>query len=222
MQVQWNGCKQVYRFCLVLFVAILSLGSLSGAQAQHRKPARPKKSPAVPKRVMLFFPTETKGDKMAGAGEIVADVIKSRLASSDLFAPSTFRTSIASVRRAINEHTLTDKEVSGPFDSNQKIEKLMKVAGYDLAMSSSLDDFSFDAAKHAATVSISLTLIDLTQPKSKFTSIADLVTTPENSVKSADDPAAEQAARDLAEKLMTQLIDKARAKSPSQPMGKKN
>lgn len=212
--------ERLSRCLIVMLALILSIGCITSAQAQRRKGGKQKKSPEIPKRVLLLFATDYHGDKAAVAGGVVSDVVKSRLATSDRYEPSSFRSSNASIRRAVIEHTLTEKDVSPPFDSNQKIQKLMQIAGYDLALSSSLEDFTYDAAKHCVTVAISLTMIDLTRPKSKITSLADFVTTPDNSVKAADDPAAEAAARNLVEKLMTQLLEKSAAPPSPQPTSK--
>jgi hypothetical protein len=181
------------------------------ADSKDSKSAKKPKGPAVPKKDILVFPADTKGgpsDQLAG---IIGDVIKGRLEGSELYQPNAFSLSSPTFRRALAEQTLLPKEVKPPYDTNAKVQKLTQFAGYNYAVTSSVDDYEYDAAKQQVSISITVILIDFSSGKPQPRPYGDSATTAAKAVKDASDTAPViNLARDLTEKIMTEILKPAK------------
>jgi hypothetical protein len=207
-----------------LFSLLLTAGYSTHARAQsdaaqdsgNNKSAKKdksakKKGPAVPKKDVLVFPTDTKGGPSDQLGDIITDVIKGRLEASDLYQPNRFSSTSPTFRRALTEQTLLPKDVKPPYDTNAKVQKLTQFAGYSYAVTASLDDYDYDAAKQQVSIVVTVTLIDFSSGKPQPRPFGDSAATAAKAVKDAGDTGAViTLARDLTEKIMTELLKPAK------------
>lgn len=182
------------------------------------------------RRIVLVFPVDAKGAAAEQLSDVVTDVEKSRLSATGQYGGISFLTSLPSIRRAVGEQSLTPSDVQPPFATRAKAQKLTTTAGYDLGVISSLDQYEYNADKQNVSIVLSIQMIDFAQDPPRSYTAADSVTTAPKSAKNATDTAAaEEATRNLTEKLMTNVLNSATgAKSPSPtaaptgkaPMGK--
>jgi len=217
------------RCCQVLTLAfglLLIVGAVAGASAQSGgndadakqtpnkksgKQGKKPKGPVVPKKVILVFPADTKEGPGEQLAAIITDVVKGRLAASDLYEPNTFSLASPTFRRALSEQTLTQKDIKPPFDSNAKVQKLTQFIGYNNAVTASLDDYEYDAAKQQVSIVITVTMIDFSTGKPQPRPFGDSAGTAVKGVKDAADIApAIELARTLTEKIMTELLQPAK------------
>jgi len=208
--------------CVIFGVALCTLAAR--AQEPGGKPARSRTAhkKLTQPRLLLLFPIDGDSGTAPSLTDLVNDVVKGRLATSSDYDVGVYRSSLASIRRALKEGSVSVKGANAPFDSVSKVQTLMKLAGYDLAVNGSID-YSYDASHHQATVSLTLGMIDLAGGKVTARNFADSVTTPENSVKTSDDlDAVTQATRKLTETLMTRLLEPPPAPSKDGKTGSAN
>jgi hypothetical protein len=217
MQHPTSGSQRFgYRRSAPFAVAVLALTAiacgLSGVTAQQTGAKAPPKGRTARKkpvqvRTLLLFPMDAHGTGADTLAEVVTEAAKSRLAASDQFDVGVYRSSLASIRRALKEGAVSAKGANAPFDSVSKVQNLTRLVGYDLAVDGSIDT-SYDEAHHQATISVTLGIVDLANGKTSTRNFADSVTTPENSVKTADDlDTVKTAARELTEKLTDRLLE---------------
>ncbi len=169
------------------------------------------------RRIALVFPVDAKGAAAEQLSDVVTDVEKSRLGATGQYGGISFLTSLPSIRRAVGEQSLTSADVQPPFATRTKAQKLTTTAGYDLGVISSLDQYEYNADKQNVSIVLSIQMIDFAQDPPRSYTAADSVTTAPKSAKNATDTtAAEEATRNLTEKLMTNVLNSATgAKSPS-------
>ena len=175
------------------------------------------------KRIALVFPVDTPNASAGQLSDVVTDVEKARLSASGQFGAISFLTSLPSIRRAVGEQSLTSTDVQPPFASRTKAQKLTSTAGYDLGVISSMDQYEYNADKQNVSIVLSVQMYDFSQDPPKSYTAGDSVTTaPKSAKNAADTTAAEEAVRNLTEKLMTTVLNSAAgAKSPSPaPAGK--
>lgn len=161
------------------------------------------------KRIVVVFPVDAKGASES-LSDIITDVEKARLSTSGQYSGISFLTSLPSVRRSVNEQSLTQTDILPPYAMRTKAQKLTMAAGYDVAMVSSLDSYEYSADNQNVTMVLTIQMIDFSGTTPRNYTAADTVTTPAKSAKNATDTmAAETAARSLAEKLMTSVLNSA-------------
>jgi hypothetical protein len=229
-----RGAARPARSTALVFALLMGLiwlvGSASRAHAQSSanggdgdskkstqkdaKPPKKSRGPAVPKRDILVFPTDTKGGPSDAVGGIITDVIKGRLEASELYQPSTFSVASPTFRRALTEQTLVAKDVKPPYDTNAKVQKLTQFAGYNIAVTASIDDYEYDAAKQQVSIVVTVTLIDFSSGKPQPRPFGDSAATDVKAVKDQSDTGPViTVARNLTEKIMTELLKPAKPAS---------
>ncbi len=175
----------------------------------------------TPSRVILVFPTDTKGGASDQLADIITETVQGRIAAGGRYQTVYFLRSIPTVTRALNEATLTVNEVSHPFDDDIKLRKLMPYSGYDLALTTSVDSYSYDSAKNQVTLLISARLIDFRGEKPVVRAAAENGSSPENGGNAKELTLANQVGKSITEKLMTSLLMQDRSgQSPPAVPGK--
>lgn len=167
----------------------------------------------APSRVILVFPTDTKGGVSDQLSDIISDTIQARISASGRFQSVYFLRSIPTIARALNEATLTANEVSHPFDDDAKLRKLMPNTGFDMALTTSVDSYTYDSAKNQVTLLISARLIDFRGEKPVVRAAAENGSSPANGGNAKELTLASDVAKNITEKLMTSLL----APSPAAP-----
>jgi len=212
------GC--LVRMVLALLLLLLCNGGSGVSSAQtsdnqtkntttkrEAKQGKKPKGPTEPKKSILVFPADTKEGPGEQLGDIITDVVKARLAATETYEPNLFTISSPTFRRALSEQTLVQKDVKPPFDSNAKVQKLAQFAGYNFAVTESLDDYQYDAAKQQVSIVLTVTLIDFSSGKPMPRPFGDSAATAAKGVKDATDIAPViDLARNLTEKIMTELL----------------
>lgn len=184
------------------------------APKKSGKSSKSNKVSNVVKRIVVVFPVDAKGTA-ENLSDIVTDVEKARLSTSGLYSGISFLTSLPSVRRSVNEQSLTQTDILPPYAMRTKAQKLTMAAGYDVAIVSSLDSYEYSADNQNVTMVLTIQMIDFSGATPKNYTAADTVTTAAKSAKNATDTtAAEAAARALAEKLMTSVLNSAMGTKP--------
>jgi hypothetical protein len=171
----------------------------------------------TPSRVVLVFPTDTKGGVSDQLVDVIVDTIQGRIAASGRYQSVYFLRSIPTVARALNEATLTNNEVSHPYDDDTKLRKLMPYSGYDMALTTSIDSYTYDAAKNQVTLLISARLMDFRGEKPVVRAAAENGSSPENGGNAKELTLATQVAKSIAEKLMTSLLSQERPMQTGSP-----
>lgn len=212
------------RFTIVAVGAALSLSltlgavQSSGAQGKdaekqkNSKKSKNDKSVETPKRLVLVFPPDISSDSTAEQlTDIITDVIKSRLSVSGAYRSVLYSRSLPTVKRAVNEQTLSAADASAPFAQDEKVRKLAQLTGHDMVIVSSIDDYQYDEAKNQVSLVMSARLLDFTGGNKK------VVATAGESLTSAEAPKSKKqidvaldTARTLTETLMAQLLKPAK------------
>ncbi len=207
------GCAIAVALSLLLLLSSAIVGAQSGKRDRKgNRPPKSSKSASVPHRGVLVFPTDSRSASAVPLADVVTEVVKSRFSASDRYDAISYSSAQPSVRRALNEHTLSQKDASPPYDDVAKVQKLAEYSGYDMVVTSSIDDYEYDAATHKATISLGILIIDFSAKPAVKRSFADTVMP---AMKSADDiEAATKATRELAERGMTQLLEPAKPAAP--------
>lgn len=163
-------------------------------------------------RRVLVFPPDTKGGVSDQLTDIVSDVEQARLALSNDYRSAYFTIALPTIRRALLESSLSTGDTSAPFDDLTKAKKLAQIAGYDMVLVTSIDDYQYDAAKKKISLVMSARLIDLSKDKPVIRSAGESAASADNAAKSEKDIApALQVARDLTEKIMSDILKPAKA-----------
>jgi hypothetical protein len=164
----------------------------------------------TPSRVIVVFPTDGKGGVSDHISDIITETIQGRIAASGRYQTIYFLRSIPTVARALNEATLTPNEVSHPFDDDTKLKKLMPYTGYDMALTTSIESYTYDSAKNQVTLLISARLFDYRGEKPFVRAAAENDKSSENSGNAREIVLASQVAKSIAEKLMNNLLGQAK------------
>lgn len=174
----------------------------------------------VDKPVVLVFPPDTKGGPSDQLVDVILDVEKGRLIGTQKYGALTFNANLSSVRRALNEQSIASTDTTPPFDSLSKSQKLASLTGYKYVLTTSLDDYQYDADKQQITVIMTVKLVDFTGTSPRIVSIGDSASSAPKAARDANDigPALD-VTRSLTEKLMTQVLSPTRAAAPAAPAG---
>jgi hypothetical protein len=173
------------------------------AKSAHRTS---KTAAMTPARVIMVFPTDGKGGLSDQLSDTITETIQGRIAASGRYQTIYFLRSIPTVQRALNEATLTANEVSHPFDDDTKLRKLMPNTGYDMALTTSIDSYTYDSAKNQVTLLISARLIDYRGDKPIVRAAAENGSSPESGGNVREIVVATIVAKSITEKLMTTLL----------------
>jgi hypothetical protein len=206
--------------CAAAALCSLALVTATPAQSQGRH-GHQKNAPTNGWRAtIVVFPPETKGGISDQLTDSLTDVVQSRINATGQYQTQYFLTSLPTVRRAILEQTLSNADVSPPYDSDTKVKRLITLAGHTRAITSSIDDIEYDATKQQMTVVISLRYVDFTGEKPVIRSYGDSITGAEKGAKSDKDiKAASDLTRSLTERLMADFLKgiSSAASAPKKP-----
>jgi hypothetical protein len=216
--VSYARIAQVVTCAVVL---CLSLGTMMPAHAQSTTTGTPDKkskkktnTPPPPKteaaaRIIVVFPPETKGGVSDQIADAISDVVQSRLNLSGKYKTVYFLPSSPTVRRALIEGTLKKDDVDHPVATDSLIKKLTELTGHDMAFVVSIIDYQFDKAANKVSMVLSAKLLDYTGPAPRGTNRnGDSPDKP--SPKATEYDLAAALARDLTEKMVTDLLTPAK------------
>jgi hypothetical protein len=189
----------------IVLAACLILGWALPAVAQTKSSDKGAKGQKAAPRAVLVFPTDTKGGTSDQIVDMITDVVQGRLAASDRYHSVYFLSSLPTIRRALTEATLSQTDVKNPFDNDTKVKKVARIAGYDMALVTSIDDYQYDAAKNQVSMVMSARLVDVAggNPRAAAESGTSSLPAPKSATELT---LAEKVSRDLTEKLMTALL----------------
>ncbi|MGC8666790.1 MAG: hypothetical protein ACP5VE_01565 [Chthonomonadales bacterium] len=144
---------------------VVALAMAFGAASSVKASAQANAAAQAPKRSVLVFPFDVSSSAaVPDASELsslLTDVARSRFLATNKYVVYAYYRGLPTVARLHNDQDLTDADVTPPFsEENAKPIKIAKLAGYDLAFVGSVDDYSYDADAHQATVTISGRLLD--------------------------------------------------------------
>ncbi len=201
-----------------------SKNTSAASKSDSSKSRSKTQEPVIPPRVAVIFPVDTSAGADAAApaaagssakdqlGDILTDVAQSRLTASGRFHSVLFRRSLPTVRRALNENSLSAAEVDKPTGTDLRVRKLTTLAGYDLALVMSIDSYEYDTDKNQVSIVMSARLIDLAgKPRGAGINGTSPAKAPEGA-KEID--LASKLARDLAEQMMTSLLAPPKTAAP--------
>jgi hypothetical protein len=149
--------------------------------------------------------------------DIITDTVQGRLAASGHYQSVYFLRSLPTVQRALNENALTSNEISHPFDDDAKLKKLMPLTSYYLALTTSIDSYTYDEKKNQVTMLISARLIDFSGSKPVVRAAAENGSSPENGGNAKEVTLALGVAKNITEKLMTSLLSPAKSTTMRSP-----
>ena len=175
---------------------------------KESRPNKDQKKDGPMVQTVLIFPPDTPSP--AGIADQLTDtvtrVVQRRLDFSKKYHSVYFLRSMPTVRRAINDGAVTAIDTDRPFNP-LKAKKLSQLTGYNTVFMTDINGYSFDADKHQATLSLTLTLIDYSGSKPITRSAGEEMVSSDKEPKSATEiTVAMDVARDLTEKLMTELF----------------
>lgn len=201
---------------LTMAVSMTLLGaSVNQTIAQGKGKQGKKPTPVVeaPKRVVVVFPPDvtasTPGEDKFSPDQltdIVVDVIQSRLKTAGNYRTIFYSRSLPTVKRAINEQTLTAADADKPFSVDDKVKKLALLAGYDMVIVSSIDDYQYNADKNQVSLVMSARLIDFAGGSKVVRAAGESVTSAEAPKTKKQLDVALETARSLTETLVNQLL----------------
>lgn len=194
------------------FIACLAWGLPAAAQSGPSRPKTQKqetKTEAPSGPVVLVFPPDT----LAGAGDLTVDVItegeESRLNASHAYQPLAFLRSLPTIRRGLNDGTLSNADVTPPFEDVPKLKKLAQAAGVNFVLATAFDTYHFDPEKGQIHITLNARLIDFSGAKPEVHNATAGGVTPEKSAQhDTDVAAARQLVRSLTGQLMDSLLPK--------------
>ena len=145
---------------------------------------------------------------------IITETVQARIAASGRYQTLYFLRSIPTISRALTEATLTPNEVSHPFDDDAKLKKLIPVSGYEMALTTSIDSYTYDPATNQVTMLISARLIDYRGARPQERKAAENGTSSAAAGNAKELTIASQLAKDITEKLMTSILAQDRGAAP--------
>jgi hypothetical protein len=191
-----------------------TLGLSGHLRAQERKEKQADKTP--PRRV-LVFPPVTKGGQSDYLVDTIVSITKGRLATSGRYSPLLFTPSLPIVKRALLDQTIRQADVQPPYDQASKIRKLTRLAGFDMALVSSIEEYQYNMEKQQVSLVMTAQLIDYAGDKPVIRTVGESDSSPQKSARNEKDymPAI-TLARDLTEKIMKELLKPKEKATPAE------
>ncbi len=233
MKGVWTGLR-----CAL--IATLAIGVLGVAQGQANKSSSGKSTTAKSKppakkpdnkgagepmanaRVIMVFPPDTKGGVSELVSDSITDVERGRLVASRKYRTVSFSRAIPTIRLGLVEQSITQTDVSHPYDVDSKLKKLSQLASYDMVLATTINDYTYDEKTNSVSVVMSIRLIDFSGEKPVVRSAGASMTSPENPAGNPkQEKIADNVIRSLTEKLMTDLLNPRPGTSPSAESGTK-
>lgn len=161
------------------------------------------------KRSTLVFPFDKPTatiPNLQDVTELLTDGASSRLAASGNYFVSPFRRSLPSISRLVNEQQLSEADVDANkgFADNTRATKVTKAIGYEVAFVGSIDDYQYSEADKQVTITVSGRLLDVVN--NKVIKSATLSATSSKGGNAKQEERSLEAARNVSEKLMAQLV----------------
>ena len=152
--------EKVCKF-IALLIGLLVFGSVICYGAGHTQ-----------KQTVVVFPFAISNSIPASKTELIkqyADdlltLLNEGLRETRQFSVLVFDPRVASIRRAITEQKLTEKEVSQPIDTTAegaaRAQKIAKLIGADVAMIGSVEEYSFNESSGEVTLTVSTQIIQV-------------------------------------------------------------
>lgn len=207
-----NLARRISFALLLTFALSLALPNTHlPAYAQGKKKKEKEAPPAPkaePKRILQFSTDYAEGSKAANLADSVERGISRRLVANDEYSVTMFYAAMPLVKRGLIDHVIDKKDIEKPFDKTEKAKKLAALAGYNLVVLSSINDYQYNEDKKQVTLDISIRIVDFSGEKPavvKF--VAETATSPADAGKDkAEDKIALDFVRDLVEKLMKDVM----------------
>ena len=161
--------------------------------------------------VVLITPVDTPGGIADQLSDDVVAVVQRRLEASEMYSSVFMRRSLATVRRALWDQTLTASDVEKPFNLNTKLEKLSRVTGYKAALVATIGEYKFDEEKKTVTLDVTLKMVDFSSGKPVTKTASEVITGKPGSAGQTEVQIALDSVRSATEKLMTSLLSSSSA-----------
>jgi hypothetical protein len=200
-------------------VLLLSTAPLSAQKKDKKPPKEAPQSPKTePKRILLFPTDYQEGSKAIALTDAVERSITRRLSEKDQYAVTAFFPAMSLIKRAVIQRQIEKKDVEHPYDKTDKAKKLADIAGYNLVVLSSINDYQFDATKKQVTLDISIRIVDFAGEKpAVITFVAETATSPTSTDANAtEEKIALDFARDFIEKLMKDVLKPKATEKPKE------
>jgi len=203
-----NVARRRLRTCLALCLVIgtLAVGS-SQAGLFSRRSSRKAAAPVV-RRSLIVFPFDQGGVAKApeGFGVYVAGDVRAMLAANEAIMPLVYRERLSPVQRAIDDNTLKNPDIIGPFaEDKAKTLKLARLLASDLFLVGSVDDCVVDGTKKMGEVTLSASLYETKTGKLLKTFLVS-ARTPEGTKTSEEDELRDVAKGAAVTKLVAELV----------------
>lgn len=144
-------------FAMVVIAAGAADAGLFGL-LKSKKHAAPTAQTSV---VVFPFDTATSTTVPEGFGENVASYLRGMLAESNQYMAFLFRDRLAPIQRAKDDTTLKTQDLTAPFaEDKEKALKLAQILACDVYLVGAIEDYQFDPAKKAATLTLSAEMYD--------------------------------------------------------------
>ena len=182
--------------------------------AKMMKPSKMSKSDSkaalmVPSKIVLVFPTDASDSVSSQLSDAVTDTIQGRLSASGNYQTVFFLKSIPTIKRALNDSTITPIDASKPFaEKEDKVKTLAALTGYNLTVVSSIDSYTYDKDKNQVSFIMSGKLVDFSGEKPVVIGAVALNDESPAGGNAKEITLATELARKLAEKMMTQILSK--------------
>jgi hypothetical protein len=162
------------------------------------------------KRTLLLFPVDATptGATIPNAADVsmdITDVAASRLAASGQYMVSRFSRALPPVARLVNDQTLAEADVQPPFaEDKRKPTKVGKLAQYEVIFVGSVDDYQYNQQDNEVSMVVSGSLIETETGKVIKGVTVNAAGSKGGTAK--EDEKAQEVARAVGEKLMSQLL----------------
>ena len=163
----------------------------------------------APQKIVLVFPTDAADSISSQLSDAVTDTVQGRLSASGNYQTVYFLKSLPTIKRALNDSTITPIDASKPFaEKEEKVKTLASLSGYPLSIVSSIDSYTYDKEKNQVGIILSVRLVDFSGEKPVVIGAAATSDESPAGGNAKEVTIATQLARKLAEKVMTQILAK--------------
>ena len=163
----------------------------------------------APQKVVLVFPTDGADSISSQLSDAVTDTVQGRLSASGNYQTVYFLKSLPTIKRALNDSTITPIDATKPFaDKEDKVKTLASLSGYSLSIVSSIDSYTYDKEKNQVGIILSARLVDFSGEKPVVIGAAAISDDSPGGGNAKELTIATDLARKLAEKVMTQILSK--------------
>lgn len=218
-------CAFVSSFALAQRTAKAGEATMKKNQKKAMKDKKGNKMMKLPSRIVLVFPTDAKDRISRQLSDVITDLAREKMVESGNYQTVYFLGSLPTVRRALLEGAdgdegrtkLAPTDVDAPFDDDAKLKRLIPVTGYDMALVSAIDSYSYDDKKNQVSMLLSMRLIDFSGAKPVIIqAYTENATSPEGSANSKEIDLAVKLAKQLGERAAAAMLKPKAATTPGQ------